>query len=159
MNKIKMYMSASIPYKNEYDIRSITPCIEGFDFRFGYKIIPFNFDDWECKIYNHNNHLVVIDWMSGRSFLKSDGISEDYREDILDVGIDPDQITAETLSHTDEIIRINIDISARKDGKVVDIDDIPFISNIYFIDENNKAYYVDRDKLLEYNKRSKREAK
>lgn len=157
MNKIKMYISATIPYKKEYDIKSITPCIGGFEFRFGHKIIPFDFDDWGCEV-NKCLDVLIIEWTSGRSFLKSDGISEDYRENILGVGIDPDKITAEFLSKTDEITRINTDISVRdKEGKIINISDTPSIMTVLFVDENYKTYNVDAKKISEYNKKMEEE--
>lgn len=154
MNKIKMYVSATIPYNKECDIKSITPCIGGFEFRFGHKIIPFDFDDWECEV-NKCLDVLIIEWESGRSFLKSDGISEDYRENILDVGIDPDKITAEFLSNTDEIIRINSDISVRdKRGKIINIPDTPSIMTVLFVDENYKTYNISSDKISQFNRKN-----
>jgi len=153
MNKIKMYIVATIPYTGEYDIKSVAPCIDTIEFRFGYKIIPFGFDDWECEI-DKNLNSVVIGWQSGKSFLKSDGISEVYRDDILDVGIDPDKITAEFLSKPDEIVRIHIDIAAKSYyGNFINIGNQVSIEAITFVDENHTPYNVSSDKISQFNRK------
>ena len=153
MNKIKMYIVATIPYTGEYDIKSVAPCIETIEFRFGHKTIPFGFDDWECEI-DKNLDSVIIGWQSGKSFLKSDGISEVYRDDILDVGIDPDKITAEFLSKPDAIVNIHTDITAKNyGGDFIDIGHDLSIEAITFVDENHTAYSVSRDKISQFNKK------
>lgn len=153
MNKIKMYIVARIPYTGEYDIKSIAPCIETIEFRFGHKIIPFGFDDWECEIDKDLNS-VIIGWQSGKSFLKSDGISEVYRDDILDVGIDPDKITADFLSKPDAIVSIYTDITIKNyNGDFINIDHKVSIEAIVFVDENHTAYSVAFDKISQFNRK------
>lgn len=153
MKKIKMYIVATIPYTGEYDIKSVAPCIDTIEFRFGHKIIPFGFDDWECEI-DKNLNSVVIGWQSGKSFLKSDGISEVYRDDILDVGINPDKITAEFLSKPDEIVRIHTDITAKGYyGNSIDLGKVS-IEAITFVDENHTTYSVSSDKISQFNRKN-----
>lgn len=153
MNKIKMYIVARIPYTGEYDIKSVAPCIDTIEFRFGDKIIPFGFDDWECEI-DKNLDSVIIGWQSGKSFLKFDGISEVYRDDILDVGIDPDKITAEFLSKPDEIVRIHTDITAKGYyGNSIDLGKVS-IEAITFVDENHTTYSVSSDKISQFNRKN-----
>lgn len=153
MNKIKMYIVATIPYTEEYDIKSVAPCIDTIEFRFGDKIIPFGFDDWECEI-DKNLNSVIIGWQSGKSFLKSDGISEVYRDGIFDVGIDPDKITAEFLSKPDAVVSIHTDITAKSYyGNFIDISHQVSIKAITFVDENHTAYSVPSDKISQFNKK------
>lgn len=155
MINLKMVTKISILDK-EYDLNSIQACIGGFQFRFGSKIISFDFDEWETSILLREDTIHIL-LSSGTGYFANSGISEEYENDILRVGIDPNIIDANFMSRVDEIIDFGSPIIAKKldssDNNYKLIDDIPYIISMYFVDEYDHRYMVDAAVLGDYNRK------
>lgn len=155
MINLKMVTKISILNKG-YDLNTIQACIGGFQFRFGSKIIPFDFYVWETSILLREDIIHIL-LSSGTGYFANSGIYEEYEDDILRVGIDPNIIDARFMSSVDEIVDFGSSIVAKKlessDNNYKLIDDIPYIISMYFVDEYDHRYMVDAAVLGEYNKK------
>lgn len=157
MINLKMVTKISILNKG-YDLNTIQACIGGFQFRFGSKIIPFDFYfyGWETSILSREDIIHIL-LSSGTGYFANSGICEEYEDDILRVGIDPNIIDARFMSSVDEIVDFGSSIVAKKldssDNNYKLIDDIPYIISMYFVDEYDHRYMVDEAVLGDYNRK------
>lgn len=154
MKTIKMYASAMIPFKEEYDMKTPSPSIGVFEFRYGDDIIPFDFDTFSSN-YTKLDDSIEIEWSNDKSFLSDYYISEDYRYEIAEAGYDIDELTAEFLSSVDEITDIFTDIVVKVNDKFINIEDTPVFTEISFSDDTGTVYKVKEDVINNFNKKSK----
>ena len=154
MKTIKMYASARIPFKEEYDMKTLSPSIGVFEFRYGDDTIPFDFDTISSN-YTKLDDSIEIEWNNDKSFLSDYYISEDYRYEISEAGYDIDELTAEFLSNVDEITEIFTDIVVKVNDKFINIEDTPVFTEISFSDDTGTVYKVKEDVIDNFNKKSK----
>lgn len=162
MRPIKMLLDISIP-KQDYDLEELDVIFGDFDFRFGDKILRFGFGSWENRFIEAKD-CEILKFASGNGYFSYPGISNAYIRDILDRGFDPDEIDAKFLSEVDEIITFQVilqrsivkpygDYAIPVVTGVMNLEDIPHVLSMEFIDGYDNHYKVDSYVIGNYNLR------